>query len=140
MKNIVLNINEFPPPDSPNWHLVCPPGAGLPACRGEAPVFPVPLAVLRAAFFEVASAEPRVALVADAPTENRYAFIQKTALLRFVDDITVEFVEAGEGASSLFLLSRSRVGRWDLGTNRRRVARWLDALTKRLRKQATPGA
>jgi len=112
----------------------------LPACRGEAPVFPVPLAALRAAFFEVASAEPRVALVADAPADNRYAFTQKTALLRFVDDVTVEFVEAGEGASSLFLLSRSRVGRWDLGTNRRRVARWLESLARRLRAEAGSGA
>lgn len=140
MKNILLNIKEFSPPDTPNWHLVCPPGAKLAGCRGVAPVFAVPLPVLRAAFFEVAAAEPRVALVADAPAENRYAFIQKTALLRFVDDVTVEFVEAGEGGSSLFLLSRSRVGRWDLGTNRRRVARWLEALARRLQADAAAGA
>ena len=87
---------------------------------------------LRAAFFEVASAERRVALIADEPAANRYRFIQKTAVLKFVDEITVEFVEAGEGASSLFLLSRSRAGWWDLGVNRRRIGRWLRALDRRL--------
>lgn len=136
----MLNLKEFSPPASPNWHFVCPPGEALPACRGTAPVFPVPLARLRAAFFEVASEEPRVALVADAPAENRYAFIQKTRLLKFVDEIDVAFVAVGEGGSSLFLLSRSRSGWWDLGVNRRRVARWLQALERKLRPPAAGGA
>ena len=78
------------------------------------------------------AAQRRVALVVQEPELNRYRFIQKTALFKFVDELTVEFVEAGEGGSSLFLLSRSRVGKWDFGVNRRRIARWLEALRRRL--------
>ena len=82
------------------------------------------MARLRSEFFEVVSAAPRAALIADAPALNRYRFIQKTRLFKFVDEITVEFVEIGPGS-----------GWWDLGVNGRRVRRWLRQLTRRLAQQ-----
>lgn len=93
------------------------------------------MARLRSEFFEVVSAAPRAALIADAPALNRYRFIQKTRLFKFVDEITVEFVEIGPGRSSLWIYSRSRSGWWDLGVNGRRVRRWLRQLTRRLAQQ-----
>lgn len=127
-----FDFKAFSPPGSPNWHLACPPGSELPACRSAAPTFNVPLARLRSAFFDVAAAKRRVALIADAGDERRYRFVQKTAVFKFVDEITVEFVELGPEASSLFILSRSRRGWWDLGVNRRRVRRWLKSLERQL--------
>lgn len=118
-------------PSSPNWYLACPPGARHPHCRESSPVFQVDLPRLRSQFFEVVSAAPRTALIADAPSHNRYCFIQKSRLFKFVDEITVEFVELGPEKSSLYIFSRSRRGWWDLGVNRRRVRRWLRQLQAR---------
>ena len=119
-------------PDSPNWHLSCPPGAGPSGCRQETPVYNVDVARLRGEFFEVVSAAPRTALIADAPSMNRYRFIQKTRLFKFVDEITVEFLDLGNNRSTLYIFSRARKGWWDLGVNRRRVRRWLKRLGRRL--------
>jgi uncharacterized protein (DUF1499 family) len=41
--------------------------------------------------------------------------------MRFKDDVWGLFIPIGENASTLALYSASRVGYWDLGTNRRRV-------------------
>lgn len=56
------------------------------------------------------------------------AYEQRTPLLGFTDDIDVRFVSLGESRASLAVYSRSRVGYSDLGTNRKRVMRWLAGL------------
>ena len=130
-----FDFTNIKAPSSPNWYLMCPPGAKQPHCRGESPLYEVEVARLRSEFFEVVSAAPRAALIADAPALNRYRFIQKTRLFKFVDEITVEFVELGPQRSSIYIYSRSRSGWWDLGVNGRRVRRWLRQLTRRLAQQ-----
>ncbi|HLW27153.1 MAG TPA: DUF1499 domain-containing protein [Kiloniellales bacterium] len=122
-------------PSSPNWHLACPPNSSQAHCRDIAPIFDVELSVLRAVFFEIVSAAPRAALIADAPDVNRYRFIQKSRVFKFVDEITVEFVELDTRRSSLHIFSRSRSGWWDLGVNRRRVRQWLKQVQKNLALQ-----
>ncbi|WP_366552541.1 DUF1499 domain-containing protein [Aquibaculum sediminis] len=126
-----FSFTDLTVPASPNWFLACPPQSGLAACKMEAPVYPMPMTELQARFFEVASAEARVALIADQSVHNRYRFTQKSRLFKFVDEITVEFVELTADTSSLYLLGRSRVGWWDMGVNARRVRRWLRKLGRR---------
>lgn len=119
-------------PSSPNWYLLCPPGKSQARNSREGPVFDVPLARLRGQFFEIVSRTPRTALVADAPAQNRYRFIQKTRLFKFIDEITVEFVPIDPERSSLYIFSRARSGWWDFGVNRRRVRRWVKRLNRQL--------
>src|SRR5690554_3581560 len=126
-----FSFTDLTVPASPNWFLACPPQSGLAACKMQASIYPMATAELRARFFDVASSEARVALVADQSEHNRYRFIQKSRLFKFVDEITVEFVELTAETSSLYLLSRSRVGWWDMGVNARRVRRWLRKLGRR---------
>lgn len=123
-------------PQSPNWYLMCPRGTKCSHCRRETPIYEVDLARLRSEFFEVVSAAPRVALIADAPALNRYRFIQKSRLFKFIDEITVEFISLGPQRSSLCIYSRSRRGWWDLGVNGRRVKRWLKKLAQRVTQHA----
>lgn len=75
-----------------------------------APLEGVDLAAVR----EVMAATPRTKLVREEPGYLRYEV--RTALLRFVDD--VEFEQEG---GVVHVRSASRVGRSDLGVNRRRV-------------------
>jgi uncharacterized protein (DUF1499 family) len=56
----------------------------------------------------------------------------RTRLLRFTDDITIR-VRPGSGRRiAVDLTSRSRVGKGDLGTNARRIGRFLQALDAEL--------
>lgn len=113
---------------SPNQYLVC--AAEL--CQAEAnrapPSFDVPAVSLREAWFQVVSEEPRVRLVESDDDLLQYAFVQRSAVFRFPDRITVRFLPLADGRSTLAVYSRSIYGYSDLGVNRRRVERWLTAL------------
>jgi uncharacterized protein (DUF1499 family) len=63
---------------------------------------------------------------------RRIVATQTTLLCRFVDDLISDVIDLGQGRSGLAVLSRSRVGYWDLGTNRRRVRHLLAQLARAL--------
>ncbi|MBK5932810.1 uncharacterized protein (DUF1499 family) [Rhodovulum imhoffii] len=95
------------------------------------PVFPVPPSVLAQAVADVALGEPRTVLLAGAPEDLHMTFVQRSALWRFPDYISVRVGATPDGAS-LSAFSRSRFGRSDLGVNEARMIRWLEVLTTRL--------
>ena len=59
----------------------------------------------------------------------------RTVLWRFVDDVSVRVSLDGEGLTRVDVVSASRVGSADLGVNARRIARFLHALDRRLRRK-----
>lgn len=74
--------------------------------------------------WEVTGADPRGGeIVAEA----------RTRLWKFVDDVVVRVWLDGDGQTRVDVRSASRVGRADLGTNARRIARFLHALERRIR-------
>lgn len=56
----------------------------------------------------------------------------RTRLLRFTDDVTVRVRQGSGRRIAVDLTSRSRLGKADLGTNARRIGRFLDALDAEL--------
>ena len=110
-------------PDSPDRRL-----------RGRA--YTVPFAEVWGAALETARARPRWSVtLADA----RGGVIEaeaRTALWRFVDDVQVRVWLDDEGRTRVDATSASRVGAADLGTNARRIARFLHALDRRLLPRA----
>lgn len=64
----------------------------------------------------------------------------RTRVWKFVDDVEVRVSLDDEGRTRVDLSSASRVGGADLGTNARRIARFLHALDRRLagKANATP--
>lgn len=114
----------FVPPSSPNWWLVCPPGLCA-AASAESPVFAVPADRLRA---EVERMLVRDGTQITGGEGRRIEAVAHTPVLRFPDIVTVEVVPLDGGRSTLAVLSRSVYGYSDLGTNRRRVTAWLNAL------------
>jgi uncharacterized protein (DUF1499 family) len=85
---------------------------------------------LRAAWRSTIAAEPRLIEVAQDAPHRRFVYVVHTAMLGFPDIVTVEFVALGAHRSSIALYSRSRYGRSDFGTNRRRVEDWLARLRR----------
>ncbi len=114
---------------SPNQFLVAPPGL----CRnatphGEAPVFEMPAEALRERWLERIPKQPRVTALGADPARDQYDFEQVSALVGFPDTITVRFLPAGEGRSTVAIYSRSHYGRSDLGVNEKRIRAWLELL------------
>ncbi len=89
------------------------------------PTFAVAPAKLRQAFLSVVIAQPRLShTLADEP-QLYDDFVVRSALFRFPDLVSVQFLPHGKGSSTLALYSRSVYGRSDLGVNRARSLRWL---------------
>jgi uncharacterized protein (DUF1499 family) len=65
------------------------------------------------------------------PAGGRIEAVASTRLLRFKDDVTVTVHEV-TGGTRVDVRSRSRVGRGDLGTNARRIRRFLTAVNQRV--------
>jgi uncharacterized protein (DUF1499 family) len=115
--------------------LACPPDYCSVTPGLTTPVFALPWQVLRDDWTTMIAAEPRVVPVETRAEGRRLVYIQHSAIFRFPDIITVEFVPLGPDRSGIALFSRSRYGRGDFGVNRRRVERWL----RRLEQIAQPG-
>lgn len=120
---------DAPPRPAPNAVLACPPGRCGPDAA-PSPVFDMPWERLRERWREVIALQPRIELVDADPARRHLVYVQRSALLRFPDIVTVEFVALDGGRSSLFVHSRSRYGRADFGVNRARVAAWLSLLRR----------
>ncbi len=112
------------------------------ACNGDicgetpvdfvTPVYPIPGARLREIVREVALAQPRTQLVYSARWEEEDRFVVRSALMRYPDTVVARVYGAGPGQSMLGLYSRSQIGYSDLGINRARLERWLDAISARV--------
>lgn len=121
----------------PNQFLLLPEGfaaAAVPHARS--PVFPLDVDALAAALQRVALAEARTRLISADDRAHRYEFVQRSAVFRFPDHVSVQVLPAGPGGSALAIYSRAKVGHSDFGVNRRRIERWLAAV----RAALEPGA
>jgi uncharacterized protein (DUF1499 family) len=116
---------------SPNDALACPPAS----CRAtpdiESPGFSVPRDELLARAEAIIAAKPRTRLVSRDREQGTLVFVQRSRLFRFPDTIWVQAANRGPDPS-LIIYSRSNYGYWDMGLNRRRIARWLQALTNEI--------
>lgn len=112
-------------PGSPNHWLV---GPAVFAVKPDAiaPVFAVPAAALQAALKTVAHQFKGAAIAAE--TADGLHVIVTSAIFGFKDDVRIHIIPLSSQQSTLAIYSASRVGYWDLGTNRRRVEDWLARL------------
>lgn len=72
---------------------------------------------------EIARAEPRTEVLAGSAGEGMITYVSRSKLWGFPDYITV-WQDEGE----VFLYSRLRFGRSDMGVNRARLERWIGQL------------
>lgn len=119
--------------DTPNQYLILPAGFAADATpHAVSPIFDIPVQRLERLALEVIRAQPRTVQVAADPAERTYAFVQRTALLRFPDTVTIRFIALGANAATLAMYSRSKIGHSDFGTNRKRVEEWVSRIRARL--------
>jgi len=120
------------PSGKPNRFLLCPEAVCAAPADRVSPTFQVPREQLEQAWLALMGAQPRVELLAQDAARHLYLFRQRSAVLGFPDLISVRFLDAGGGASTLAVYSRSVYGTYDFGVNRRRVEDWIGQLEARL--------
>ena len=109
-------------PASPNFYLIRMVGGD------EMPrVFQMPPEALAAQIDEVARADG-AQLIAGSLQAGHMTYLSRTPLMGFPDYTSILIEPAGEGAM-LLAFARSRFGHSDLGVNRARITRWIDALS-----------
>jgi len=114
--------------ETPNQFLMCPPDYCHATPDAQSPVWNEPVASLKQRWDRFIPAVPDTDLVDSDEAAALYTYRVRTPLLRFPDDVTVQFVALDEGHSALAIYSRSHYGYSDLGANRRRIEGWISTL------------
>lgn len=94
--------------------------------------YAIPFATVWDAVLTEAASAPRWRVVGAEPQRGEVRAEAQTALWKFTDDVTIFVSLAEDGLTRVDMRSASRVGKLDLGTNARRIARFLHALDRRL--------
>ncbi len=118
----------------PNNYLVAS-KADCPYARPDrdAPVLPHKPEAVLAAWQAVIARQPRTTQTGADNATMTFEYVQRSALLRFPDTITVQFLPETNGkATRVLVYSASKIGYSDMGVNRRRVTDWLSALEQEL--------
>ncbi|MEM1391110.1 MAG: DUF1499 domain-containing protein [Pseudomonadota bacterium] len=131
-----LDFKTLTRPESPNTYLVAPDGLCDQASPDGAPVeFDKSARGLFSTLAEMIAQERRWTEVIADPDQLRFKFVAKTTVMGFKDDVDIMIIEpeadvgSGRNTATLAIYSRSRVGYSDMGANRKRVNKLLQALT-----------
>jgi uncharacterized protein (DUF1499 family) len=114
----------------PNTYLVAPPGLTPIHADMAAPDFDLDIKALKYLWDRMVSRQVRVEKKATSPDGLQIDYVQRTALMRFPDWVTVRFISKDTATSTLAIYSRSVYGHGDLGKNKARVESWLTSLKK----------
>jgi uncharacterized protein (DUF1499 family) len=113
-------------PRSPNTWLLAPRDLCEQAQpHATPPVFVALTTELRDVAVAAVLAEPRTTQVEQNDQAEQFAFVARTALMGFRDDIDLRILPVGAGRATLALYSRSRLGYSDMGVNAARGRRIL---------------
>ena len=117
-----------------NVFVMCPPELCPDSANEPSPIFKMRWERLRDYWEEMVKAQPRIEEIARQASGRRLGYLQRSAVFRFPDVVTVEFVGLPQDHSTIAIHSRSRYGRRDFGVNARRVERWMQLLQQMMRK------
>ena len=92
------------------------------------PTYNFPVEVLMKRWVSMISKQIRIESGPIDTSLVQYDYIQRTALVRYPDSITVRFIALGNNRSTLAIYSRSHYGKSDFGVNEARIRAWLSAL------------
>lgn len=133
LKNVRRPLIDFPAlkkSRKPNTHLMAP----IDFCGYTpdeiSPVFNVDKETLQERFEKTIMAEPNTEKLGatEIDGDNQLDFVQFSKMIGFPDTITVRFMAAGDGHSTVAMYSRSHYGIRDFGVNRKRVQSWIHLL------------
>ncbi len=120
-------------PRSPNAWLMAPAGLCPRAQPHQlSPLFGASAVATQAAVLAAMAAEPRTVLTEEDGAAGRFAFVARSRLMGFQDDVDIRILAQGADAYTFAFYSRSRVGYSDMGVNAARGQRILAFVSARL--------
>jgi uncharacterized protein (DUF1499 family) len=128
-----LDFQNIKRPRSRNHWLVAPEARS--DADQVAPRFALSPEQLTEHWHEVVSNQPRTRVTSVSDDRLRIEAEQRSALFRFVDVISFQAIEDGDGHATFFAFSRSLSGYWDLGVNRKRLRHWVGLLSDAIGKE-----
>ncbi len=127
----ILGYVRLAPSEPARWNVdpltAADPGPGGVKIAAGTTTYALSAAKLMQEINDIALAEPRTSLLAGSVADLQATYVSRTKWLGFPDYITIRAIPEGDG-STLAILSRLRFGASDLGVNRARIDRWLQAL------------
>lgn len=127
-----LDWENLRPADSPNRWLLAPKDSEVHRFDEVAPIYDVAPGILASAWKSVLAEQPRTKVVGVSDDGLQIEAKQESAIFGFVDLISARISKLSENRSTIAVYSRSTVGYWDFGVNKRRVRDWLEALGHRI--------
>ena len=137
MSTIHSELATLQPPRTPNNWFVAPPDRVAAKADQPAPLFDNLAGRAAEAWLAVIERQPRTAILGVSGDGLQIEAEQRSAVFGFVDRISTRFLPVASGRSTLIAYSRSVVGYWDFGVNRRRLRRWLSELAAQLERTGT---
>lgn len=131
---IHVDLYALKPSSGFNSWLVAPPDFDAAPPDQPAPLFDQPAWQLARAWMTVVETQPRAAVLGMSEDGLQIEAQHRSAMFGFIDRISARFLPLGPGRSTLIAFSRSQLGYWDLGVNRRRLRRWLSELATQVEK------
>jgi uncharacterized protein (DUF1499 family) len=133
-----IDLRTLRPGRRPNRFFIAPARYANLAADALSPALPLPADRLFELACTVILRQPRVRQAAIHKARRQARFEQRSAGLGFVDDIDLAAEPLDAHQSALAIYSRSRLGYWDFGVNRRRVYGWLEQICAEVRPALPP--
>jgi uncharacterized protein (DUF1499 family) len=92
-----------------NQFLVAPNGLTQATPHEQSPVFPVAVQRLCDAFAAMIESQPHGEVRLHSEDGQRWELVHRSRLFRFPDDISIQFIDNGNGMATLAIYSRSRL-------------------------------
>jgi uncharacterized protein (DUF1499 family) len=96
----------------------------------NAPTFDFPAIELKRLWDKIIAALPRTTILDQNDQLLKYAYVQRTPIMKFPDYFTVQFLDLEDGKSTLVIYSKAKYGGGDKNFNMNRVKQLIDDLKK----------
>lgn len=116
----------------PNTYLAAPPGFTPHRTDVDTPILDIEVNTLMRLWERMISKQPRITGKTISNDGLQIDYIQRTAVMRLPDQITIRFISRCNHTSTLAIYSHSIYGYWDFGVNKARVEHWLSSLQEEI--------
>lgn len=127
-----INFATLERRDTPNQYLMCANQLCKAYIDDLPPIYGATVDEVRAAWEEMLSREPRVKELHRDLQAAQIDYVQRSAIWRFPDIITIRFIAIGAKKTTIAIYSRSVYGQGDFGVNKARIRAWVGKLNAML--------
>ena len=118
---------------TPNQYLCLPKGFNsLSKPHQFSSNYNVSAGVLQSVWYKIVIKQRSVKCIFNDKNSLKSEFTQLSRVFKFIDIISVEFIEKSHNLSSIAIYSRSVLGYYDFNVNRNRVICWLKTFNREL--------